>query len=50
MARNIIEIIQKLIDEKAAYIAGNGDVCFQVRAFKEYGKLSKRDIEKLISG
>lgn len=46
----IIALIEKLIAEKAAYVAGNGDVCFSVRAFKEYGKLSKRDIEKLISG
>ena len=46
----IIAIIQKLIDENVAYIAGNGDVCFEVRKFNEYGKLSKRDIEKLISG
>lgn len=46
----IIEIIQKLMDEKVAYIAGNGDVCFEIRQFKDYGKLSKRDIEKLISG
>lgn len=46
----IIELIQILLDEKMAYIAGNGDVCFEVRKFKEYGKLAKRDIEKLISG
>lgn len=46
----IILLIQKLLAEKAAYIAENGDVCFAVRAFKEYGKLAKRDIEKLISG
>jgi len=46
----IIDLIQILLDEKIAYIAGNGDVCFEVRKFKEYGKLAKRDIEKLISG
>ncbi|MCX7121321.1 MAG: cysteine--tRNA ligase [Gammaproteobacteria bacterium] len=46
----IIALIEKLIAEKMAYIAGNGDVCFSVRKFHEYGKLSKRDIEKLISG
>jgi len=46
----IIELIQTLIDEKIAYSAGNGDICFSIRAFKEYGKLSKRDIEKLIAG
>jgi cysteinyl-tRNA synthetase len=46
----IIELIQTLLDEKMAYIAGNGDICFEVRKFKEYGKLAKRDIEKLIAG
>ncbi|OGT42543.1 MAG: cysteine--tRNA ligase [Gammaproteobacteria bacterium RIFCSPHIGHO2_12_FULL_40_19] len=46
----IIQLIQTLLDEKAAYIAGNGDVCFEVRKCNDYGKLSKRDIEKLISG
>lgn len=46
----IIDLIQILLDEKMAYIAGNGDVCFEVRKFKEYGRLAKRDIEKLISG
>lgn len=46
----IISLIQTLLDDKVAYIAGNGDVCFEVRQFKEYGKLSKRDIEKLIAG
>lgn len=46
----IITLIQKLVDEGFAYTAGNGDVCFAVRKFKEYGKLAKRDIEKLIAG
>ncbi|MCX7124634.1 MAG: cysteine--tRNA ligase [Gammaproteobacteria bacterium] len=46
----IIALIEKLISEKVAYVSGNGDVCFSVRAFKDYGKLGKRDIEKLISG
>lgn len=46
----IIELIQLLLDEKIAYIAGNGDVCFEVRKFQTYGKLAKRDIEKLIAG
>jgi cysteinyl-tRNA synthetase len=46
----IITLIQKLLAEKAAYIAGNGDVCFEIRQCKEYGKLSKRDIEKLKAG
>src|SRR3990167_4256917 len=46
----MISLIQTLVDEKTAYIAGNGDVCFSIRQCKDYGKLSKRDIEKLIAG
>lgn len=46
----IIDLIQTLLDKQIAYIANNGDVCFEVRKFASYGKLAKRDIEKLISG
>jgi len=46
----MIALIQVLLDKKIAYIAENGDVCFSVRHDKDYGKLSKRDIEKLHSG
>lgn len=46
----IIKLIQTLIDEGVAYQAGSGDICFEVHKFKEYGKLAKRDLEKLISG
>lgn len=46
----IIALIQKLMDEGVAYQTDNGDVCFEVRKFKEYGRLAKRDLEKLISG
>lgn len=48
--REIVTFIQKLIDEGFAYQAGNGDICFEVHRFKEYGKLSNRDLDKLISG
>ena len=44
----IIQLIQKLINNEIAYIADNGDVCFEIQKFKEYGKLAKRDLEKLI--
>ncbi len=46
----IIALIQKLIDENYAYVAENGDVCFDVRRFKDYGKLSHRDIDQLRAG
>ena len=45
----IIEFIEKLIEKGYAY-KSNGDVYFEVKKFKEYGKLSNRDIKELISG
>lgn len=46
----IIKLIQELIDKGYAYIAENGDVYYKVHQFKEYGKLSHRDVEKLRAG
>ncbi|MCA9834563.1 MAG: cysteine--tRNA ligase [Thermomicrobiales bacterium] len=45
----IIAMIQGLIDNGHAY-AANGDVYYKVRSFDEYGKLSHRDIQDLLSG
>lgn len=45
----IIDFIQKLIDKDAAYVSG-GDVYFDINAAKEYGKLSNKKLEDLISG
>jgi cysteinyl-tRNA synthetase len=46
----IIALIERLQARGLAYVADNGDVCFQVREFKDYGALSKRDLEQLRSG
>lgn len=46
----IIQIIEGLIKNGAAYVASNGEVFYSVRSFKEYGKLSKKNIDDLISG
>ena len=46
----IIDLIQQLIDKGYAYTARNGDVNYSVHAFKDYGKLSNRDLEKLKAG
>ena len=46
----ITVLIKKLIANDVAYVANNGDVYFSVKKFDAYGKLSKRDIDKLISG
>ncbi len=45
----IVALIQQLVDKGAAYEAG-GDVYFRVRSFEDYGKLSGRRIDELISG
>ena len=45
----IIEFIQGLIDKGFAYEI-EGDVYYSTRSFKEYGKLSKQNIEDLESG
>ncbi len=47
---SIIQLIQRLLDKGYAYISDNGDVCYQVERFQEYGKLSHKDLEGLISG
>ena len=45
----IISFIKTLIDKGAAYVS-NGDVYFDINYAKDYGKLSKKNIEDLISG
>ncbi len=46
---NIIELIQKLLDKGIAYQI-NGDVFYDVTKFPDYGKLSGKKLEDLISG
>lgn len=45
----IIELVNKLIEKGFAYEKG-GDVYFKVRQFPDYGKLSKKNIDDLVSG
>ncbi|STX42745.1 cysteinyl-tRNA synthetase [Legionella donaldsonii] len=47
---SIIKLIQRLIDTDHAYVSDNGDVCYQVDSFKNYGKLSHKDLEGLMAG
>ncbi len=47
---DMIEFIQDLIDKGFAYSTEYGDVFFKVDKFKEYGKLSNRDVEDSLSG
>ncbi len=46
----IIELIQTLIDNDFAYQGDNGDVYYNVPKFKDYGKLSKQNLEALQAG
>lgn len=45
----MVELIQKLIDKGYAY-EKNGTVYFRTRQFKEYGKLSHKNLDDLQSG
>lgn len=47
--QNIIELIKKLIEKGVAYQV-NGDVFYDVTKFPEYGKLSGKKLDDLISG
>lgn len=46
----IIAFIKGLIDKGYAYPLPNGDVYYSVRKFKDYGRLSGRDINDLLAG
>ncbi|OGT40165.1 MAG: cysteine--tRNA ligase [Gammaproteobacteria bacterium RIFCSPHIGHO2_12_FULL_38_14] len=46
----MIALIETLLANGSAYIASNGDVYFEVRKYKEYGRLSHHDLESLESG
>jgi len=43
-------MIQTLIDADHPYVAKDGTVYFRVKSFKEYGKLSHKNIDELQSG
>lgn len=46
----MIALVQKLIANGIAYLADNGDVYFNVRKWKNYGSLSKRNLDDLQHG
>jgi cysteinyl-tRNA synthetase len=46
----IVALIEKLVAKGFAYAPGNGDVYYAVRKFPEYGRLSRRDLDDLLSG
>ena len=47
---NIINFVSKLIEKGHAYATEKGDVYFYVKSFKDYGKLSKINIDDLLNG
>lgn len=46
----MIEMIKTLIDKGYAYVAEDGTVYYRTRKFKEYGKLSHKNLDDLQSG
>jgi cysteinyl-tRNA synthetase len=46
----IVDLIESLVDQEAAYPAGAGDVYFRVGSFADYGKLSNRALEDMQQG
>ncbi len=47
---NIIDFTQTLINKGHAYATQKGDVYFDVASFKDYGKLSNRNVEDALDG
>lgn len=48
--KEIITLVEKLINRGHAYVAANGDVMFSVDSFAQYGKLSRQDLSQLQAG
>ncbi|MBP3476152.1 MAG: cysteine--tRNA ligase [Lachnospiraceae bacterium] len=46
----MIDMIQTLIDKGHAYVAEDGTVYYKTRSFKQYGKLSHKNLDDLRSG
>ncbi|POP52397.1 cysteine--tRNA ligase [Zhongshania marina] len=47
---DILDMIARLIEKGFAYLASNGDVYYRVASFKDYGKLSGKKPDELLSG
>ncbi len=46
----IIAMVERLIANKHAYVAADGDVMFDVESFNKYGALSRQNLEQLQAG
>ena len=47
---DILDMVQTLVDNHYAYRADNGDVYYRVKRFPDYGKLSNKNPDELLSG
>jgi len=47
---SMIKMISILVDKGFAYVGKNGDVFFEIAKFKDYGKLSKKNVDDLDAG
>ena len=47
---DIIEMSKTLIEKGYAYSASNGDVYYRVTRFNDYGKLTNKNVDELLSG
>jgi len=47
---SMIKMISTLVDKDFAYVGKNGDVFFEIAKFKDYGKLSKKNVDDLDAG
>ena len=46
----IIDMVKTLVDKGFAYVTENNNVYFDISKFKDYGKLSNRNLEDTVSG
>lgn len=47
---DVIEMIEKLINKKHAYLSDNGDILFSVESYNNYGRLSGQNLDMLQAG
>ena len=47
---DMLSLIERLSERGLAYVADSGDVCYSVRSFEPYGKLSGKSLDDLRAG
>ena len=46
----IIDMVKTLVDKGYAYVTKENNVYFEIDKFKDYGKLSRRNMDETVSG